>query len=178
MTYFSVHPTAQNIMVIDIGGGTSDISVISWGENVCEVLSIDGTTDIGGIDFNNLLYSWYIGKLKEKYNIVASQITKTAEVIIKDEIEVAKKELTDNKISKIYLPYLQINSQFLNEEFTISQSEFEELSHGLVDRILKLIEASIKQYKANSFLLLGGAGNTFGIKERIIKELNSHQLKE
>ena len=178
LTYFSKNPAEQIIAVVDIGGGTTDISVInSWGDSFYKVLTVDGTATIGGIDFSNLLYTWFLKKLDEKYNIQSSHITKAIEVIITDEIELAKKELSENTISKIYIPYLQINGIFLKEEIIISQIEFEQLSHGLVDQILDLIKKVTKGHNVVSFLLLGGASNTFGIKKRIINELNVRPIK-
>ena len=74
LAYFSTHPEEQTLTVLDIGGGTTDISVISWGENICEVLSVDGTTQIGGVDFSNVLNNWYLDKLNEKYCVISTQI--------------------------------------------------------------------------------------------------------
>ncbi len=172
LTYFSSHPEEQKIAVLDIGGGTTDISVISWGENVCEVIAVDGSTEIGGIDFSNLIYEWYLLRLKEKYNILSTNITKTVEVLIRDQIETVKKELSDNKICKIHLPYIEINGSFLEEEFALTQNEFERISRKIIDQIIRLIKDIINQHNITSLLLLGGASNTYGIKERILKELS------
>lgn len=179
LTYFSKNPEEQTIAVIDIGGGTTDISVINcWGDNFYKVLTVDGTATIGGIDFSNLLYDWYLERLNERFGLSSSQITKAIEVIIRDRIETAKKELTDNSFSSIYLPYLNINGQPLDEEFVVTQTEFERLSHDIVDQVLELIKRTIKEHhQILSFLLLGGASNTYGIKNRIINELNISPIK-
>jgi len=175
--YFSIHTEEQTLTVLDIGGGTTDISVIAWADNICEVLSVDGTTQIGGVDFSNVLNNWYLDKLKEKYGVSSAQISKAAEVIIKDEIELIKKELCENKLCKILIPYLEVNGHYLNEEISISQFEFTQLCQVLIDEIMVLVKAVTDKHKTDSFLFLGGGSNTFGIKERLCNELNIKPYK-
>lgn len=177
LAYFSAHPEDQSITVLDIGGGTTDISVISWGENICEVLSVDGTTQIGGVDFSNVLNTWYLDKLNEKYCVISSQISKAAEVIIRDEIELLKKELCENKICEILIPYLEVNGHYFKDAISISQFEFMQLCKVITDEIVLLVKAITEKHTTDSFLLLGGGSNTFGIKERLCNELEIKPYK-
>lgn len=42
----------QNIMVYDLGGGTFDVSLLTMGNGVFEVLGTDGNTHLGGEEFD------------------------------------------------------------------------------------------------------------------------------
>ena len=174
ITYSTKNTKEQVVMIVDIGGGTTDISVVEIGSDIYEVLYIDGDTDVGGIDFNNDLYNLFLSHLSFLYGISKSEISKSIEVIIKDEIERVKIELTDNNSSSIYLPWLSINGKFLNEEFNITRNEFKIISKKIAAEIINIIKRTKENFKKpiGSYILTGNASKTFGIKELIKEELN------
>jgi len=49
---------AETILVVDVGGGTTDISVLESFEGIIEVLSTDGDSRLGGDDFDRLIAGW------------------------------------------------------------------------------------------------------------------------
>merc|ERR1712004_697411 len=54
----------ETIMVFDLGGGTFDVSVLEVGDGVCEVLSTNGDTHLGGDDFDKVIVDWLADKFK------------------------------------------------------------------------------------------------------------------
>ncbi|GAG29234.1 unnamed protein product, partial [marine sediment metagenome] len=46
------------ICVLDLGGGTFDITIMEYGEGVVEVLSTAGDTQLGGTDMDNAIIDW------------------------------------------------------------------------------------------------------------------------
>merc|ERR1719414_2221403 len=48
----------ETIMVFDLGGGTFDVSILEVGDGVCEVLSTNGDTHLGGDDFDKKIVDW------------------------------------------------------------------------------------------------------------------------
>ena len=170
----------QTFLVIDIGGGTTDIAIIEYGDNVFEIKYVDGKTQLGGVDYTNVLFNWLLIQLNKKYDIKRSQINKTVEVFLFDELERVKLELSDNKTSKIHLPSFLINKQFLDEEFVLTQSKFKELTNKLNTEIVKMSKALSKQFnnKIDVYLLMGGASRVFGLKEMLKEELETSSIRK
>merc|ERR1712032_825142 len=54
----------ETIMVFDLGGGTFDVSVLEVGDGVCEVLSTNGDTHLGGDDFDSVIVKWMADEFK------------------------------------------------------------------------------------------------------------------
>src|SRR5690242_13092517 len=59
----------QTIAVYDLGGGTFDISILSIGEGVFEVLSTNGNTHLGGDDFDQRVLTWITDEFKREQGI-------------------------------------------------------------------------------------------------------------
>ena len=54
-----------NVIVYDIGGGTTDISLLSINNGIFEVKASVGNTHLGGIDFDNKIISYCINYFKK-----------------------------------------------------------------------------------------------------------------
>lgn len=50
----------QTVLVLDLGGGTFDVSILEVGQGVVEVLATGGDTQLGGDDFDNVIVDWLI----------------------------------------------------------------------------------------------------------------------
>ena len=50
----------MNIVVYDIGGGTSDVSILNFGGGVFEVISTNGDSHLGGEDFDQAIVNWLV----------------------------------------------------------------------------------------------------------------------
>ena len=63
---FSLKEKSENMIILDIGGGTTDISYLEYDDenNYYQVISTDGDSNLGSEDVNLLLYE----ELKNKYN--------------------------------------------------------------------------------------------------------------
>jgi heat shock protein 1/8 len=58
-----------NVIVYDIGGGTTDVSLLSITNGIFEVKASVGNTHLGGIDFDNKIISYCINYFKKNNNI-------------------------------------------------------------------------------------------------------------
>merc|ERR1711862_32536 len=59
----------ETILVFDLGGGTFDVSVLEVGDGVCEVLSPNGDTHLGGDDFDKKIVDWLAEAFKRDEGI-------------------------------------------------------------------------------------------------------------
>merc|ERR1712188_157633 len=63
----------EKIAVFDLGGGTFDISVLEVCENVVEVRSTNGDTNLGGDDFDLLLIKYLVLEFKKEHQMDISK---------------------------------------------------------------------------------------------------------
>src|SRR5690606_10138939 len=54
----------ENILVLDIGGGTFDITLMEYRDEVCQVLGIGGASQLGGLDFDKQLVKHILENFK------------------------------------------------------------------------------------------------------------------
>ena len=66
----------QNILIVDVGGGTADFSVLSIDDGIFEVKATRGDSFLGGEDFDNCLVNHFVADLKGKHKV---DITKNKE---------------------------------------------------------------------------------------------------
>ena len=52
--------------MLDLGGGTFDVSLLETGDGVCEVLATAGDTHLGGNDFDQRIADWIFDAFEKK----------------------------------------------------------------------------------------------------------------
>src|SRR5919204_2045815 len=57
------------IAVLDLGGGTFDVTLMEMGEGVFEVVSTSGDTQLGGMDMDNALIQWLVTEFKGEHGV-------------------------------------------------------------------------------------------------------------
>ena len=63
----------KKIVVFDLGGGTCDVTLLSFEDGICEVLATNGDSHLGGIDFDRRLVEHCIADFKRKTGIDVSK---------------------------------------------------------------------------------------------------------
>lgn len=168
-------------LVYDLGHGTFDVAVVtakSKGEPYQLHLN-DGLPDVGGKDFDAILYDEICRKLKVEYDYIPKN-SNAREVIRNVAIEI-KHELSNSEksIHNISLP----GGNIANVEIT--RAKFEEKGRILINQTLELVDNVMKQakkdkIKIDSIILSGGASQmpmvTNGIKQLIKDEDISLQV--
>jgi len=84
---------SQTILVLDLGGGTFDVSVLEVGDGVIEVKSTNGDTHLGGDDWDQAVVDWLAAEYKKEQGIDLSR-DKQALQRLKEAAEKAKIELS------------------------------------------------------------------------------------
>ena len=52
------------MLIFDLGGGTSDVSILTIEDGILEVKSTAGDTHLGGEDFDNRMVNHFIAEFK------------------------------------------------------------------------------------------------------------------
>ena len=123
------------ICVLDLGGGTFDITLMEYGSGVVEVLSTAGDTQLGGTDMDNHIIDWIESEFKKKEGIDLTNDSK-AMIRIKDAAEKAKIELSTTISTTINLPYIsQKEGNPVHLEMELTRAKLESLIEPVLKRL-------------------------------------------
>jgi len=129
------------ICVLDLGGGTFDVTLMEIGDSVFEVISTSGDTQLGGMDMDNALVGWLVSEFKSETGVDVSK-DRQAMQRIRDAGEKAKIELSSTLETTINLPFLaQKGDRPLHLEKRLTRAKLEEL----IEPVLARLEGPIKQ---------------------------------
>ena len=152
--------------IYDLGGGTFDISILSFNKGVFEVLSTGGDSNLGGDDFDNLIFDDCIKSLNIT-NLSATQIQ-----TIRQLAKTAKEELT-TKNSADFL----VNG----DTYSILKTHFESLSEELISKTLLLTKRAIRDAGVDlsdvkEVIMVGGSTRMSLVRDRVSKIFNKPVL--
>ncbi len=144
-------------MVLDLGGGTFDVSVLELFEGVMEVHASTGDNYLGGEDFVSVLVEMFMAEHGESlggsYKTLDSQLQNK----IRQSAEAAKRSLSHEKTAKMKLRHE--GRAWFSE---IGRAAFEEASKTLLGRLRSPLEqalrdARIRAADLDAMVLVGGA---------------------
>ncbi len=152
----------MKIMVVDLGGGTLDVTIMDYGSGVFEVSSTSGDTHLGGTDMDKALFDFVCGEFKKDSGIDLSN-DRSIHYRLYEAVEKAKIELSTTLETEINLPFITVDSnntpQHLN--IKITRSKLEQLVKPIVDKIntpmeQSLNDAGLNPTKIDKIILVGG----------------------
>ena len=172
LAYGLDHGQAQKIMVYDLGGGTSDVSLIEIGDNLIEVLATAGDNHLGGDDFDERLTDYIVDtyKKQEKVNLAKDPVALQR---VRDAAEEAKKALSSQMITTINLPFITtVRNEPKHLEMEITRAMFNELTRDLVDRTEEpvrraLSDAGVSASELGMVLLVGGSTRIPAVQDKV-----------
>lgn len=172
----------QKIMVFDLGGGTFDVSIIEIGNGLIEVLSTSGDNHLGGDDFNEIIAKYIVDEFRRIEGIDLSH-DQVAMQRINEAGEKAKIELSTMITTIVNLPFItNTSSGPKNLEVEISRAKFNELTKGLVDRVVipmqnALNDARLTPQELNKIILVGGSSRIPAVQDKI-KEITGKEASK
>ena len=149
------------LAVLDLGGGTFDVTLMEIGEGVFEVVSTSGDTQLGGSDMDDRLTDYLLAEFKKKEGVDLSDDRKAMQRF-KDAAEKAKIELTGTLQTTINLPFIaQKDGNPVHLETTLTRAKLEELVDPVLKRCEPPVENAFKDAKwkpddVDRIILVGG----------------------
>lgn len=153
------------ILVLDLGGGTFDISVMEINGNVMEVVAICGDNHLGGEDFTKRIIDLFLEengldkKDAENYNAVLYNMA-----------ERAKYEITNNKIS--HMKCMIADKEYC---YSLDEKTYEEKTIDLLEKIRKLTLQAIEESKYEpheiSDIIMVGGGTKLSIVRKLVEKM-------
>ena len=163
------------VAVIDDGCGTYDVSILSFGGGVFEVLSTAGNTHLGGDDFDQVIIDWLVDEFMEDENFDLSK-DPMAMQRLKEAAEKAKIELSNTTSTELNLPYItSIDGTPKHFIKTLTRAKFEQLSSDLIKQHIEPIKNALKSAKieakdVDEAILVGGTTRIPAI-QNLVKEI-------
>jgi len=164
----------QKIVVFDFGGGTHDVSILELGDGVCEVLSTDGDTHLGGDDVDQKIIDWLADEFMAEENM---DLRKDAMALqrLREAAEKAKIELSSSAQTEINLPYVTATASGPKHLVkTLTKAKFDQLIDDLVARTIKPCESALKsaglsKSDIDEIILVGGSTRIPAVQEAVEK---------
>jgi molecular chaperone DnaK len=166
--------TEQKILVVDLGGGTFDVSVLQLGNGIYEVKATSGNNHLGGDDFDNEIVRWMIKHFRTTENIDLLK-DKMALQRLREAAEKAKIELSTMMSTSINLPFIAADAQGPKHlETELTRAKFEEMVSPLIQATLEPLQRSLKdadlQPKDIDRILLVGGSTRIPAVQRAIQD--------
>ena len=169
----------QNVLVVDIGGGTADFSILSIDEGMFEVKATSGLPFLGGEDFDNAMVDHFAKEFKRKHK---QDITgnKRSMRRLKTACERAKRTLSSSTSAS-----LEIDSLYEGIDFytSITRAKFEQLTDSLFKKCLQpiekvMVDSKLDKGEIQEVILVGGTTRIPRLQKMVSDYFNGKQLNK
>ena len=147
--------------VLDLGGGTFDVTIMEMDNGVFDVISTSGDNELGGTDMDEALIDYFADIFKAD-NGIDLRDDPAAKQRLRDAAEKAKIELSNTLKSTINLPYIWSDSSGPKHlEHDLSRAKLEDIVGSVIARCEKPIKKAFKDAKmkpgdVDKVILVGG----------------------
>ena len=172
LTYgFHDRTVERHFLVIDLGGGTFDVTLMEVFNGTLEIVATAGECFLGGEDFTDRL----VGAVLKEEGIVleTAELKEPLRVArLRQTCEVAKRELVDREESSVALPDSLGQVGEKSKTVRISRRAFAELVAPLVARLRGPIDKALRDgdrapADVDEVILVGGATRTAAVRDFI-----------
>lgn len=159
------------LMVMDLGGGTFDISIVEQTDDIMEVVAVCGDNHLGGEDFTRLLMKLFL-----EANGIQEPLKQGEEMALWKQAEQAKRMFAIFGTGKMHG---EIEGK--SYVYEISEQDYEKECFPLLERIRKLALKSVEESKYEmqdiSEILMVGGGLKLSVIQNMIIKLMGKQLE-
>ncbi len=149
------------IAVLDLGGGTFDVTIMEMDNQVFEVISTAGDTALGGTDMDRLILEHIVEEFKKDEGVDLSK-DPMAMQRVREAAEKAKIELSTSISTDINLPYVTATDsgpKHLN--ITLTRAKMEQIIEPVITKLdapiqKALKDAGLSRGDVDKVILVGG----------------------
>lgn len=169
----------QKVVVVDLGGGTLDLSFLEIGDGVYDVVSVNGDIQLGGKDIDDLLVDYAINDIGTRYNIDLKDKKYTNDCArLRDGCENLKIQLSATSKYTMVLPYFLNITEY---QLDLTRQQLESIIQPFLSKFQSVLKKAFAEEKANGFcpeqvVLVGNATRMPAI-ERIVSQVFGRDVK-
>lgn len=145
--------TEQQFIVLDLGGGTFDVSIIEYFDGVLEVHSSAGDSSLGGEDFTTALVRHFIKKNKIDENEISAPNMQRLYVCA----ETAKREFRSSKPSVMSFEHKGESLETRLDDAQMKSATVSLLTRLRAPMSMALQDAKLRAGQVDDVVLVGGA---------------------
>ena len=161
----------KTFLIVDLGGGTFDVSLVELFDGVLEVKASSGETFLGGEDFTLALAA----RVLELHGMPFERTELTAPQLVSRmvwECEIAKRRLSAQDSVVVRIPDRSGDLTEQAPTFTVERAQFQGWTAHILDRIEAPIrrvlrDAGVRPADVNEIILVGGATRMPAVVERV-----------
>ena len=167
----------QNVVIFDMGGGTTDVTVLTIEDGVFQVRSTCGDTHLGGEDLDNRLVEYFLEDIKKRHDRELEPNGKAARRL-RSACERLKRNLSSSQQGSIELESLFEGVDFFSN---ISRLRFETLTNDLFLKAITCVDQALKDSKLSKLeihqiILVGGCTRIPRVQELLSEYFNHKTL--
>jgi molecular chaperone HscC len=136
---FATGDDESTVLVIDLGGGTLDVSLLHSFEGIMEVKATAGDIWLGGEDFTDAIAAAFLTEAGKAAGIPPFSANLSVHGAIRRQAEVAKRTLSDADSAQ-----LAVNHEGKPVTWTLTRDRFEQISEPLLARIRLPLERALR----------------------------------
>lgn len=165
------------VLIVDCGGGTHDVSLLTVGDGVCEVKATAGDTHLGGADFDSELTDYLAKQFRRKSGLNVME-NKRAMRRLRTAAERAKRNLSTSTQAQIEIDSLMDGVDYTD---VLTRARFESLSQTTFERVMNPISevlrnASVSKDRVDEIVLVGGTTRIPKIQQQLRTYFNGKEL--
>ncbi|TXI03849.1 MAG: Hsp70 family protein [Rhizobium sp.] len=172
--WFTELATAQTIMVVDLGGGTFDLSLVRYQKNEVRVIASGGDLQLGGLDWNRALEVAIGKQFQKEFNIDPMKDRETAQALA------LEAEQTKRSLSVRPKAALTCAAGGHRKTYQVELEQFERLTRDLVDRMevltLDLLKENQMGWAKVDVVLTTGGSSRMPMVRSLFKKLSGRTL--
>jgi molecular chaperone DnaK len=162
LSYGFAHRQSGTMMVIDLGGGTYDVSILDVHDGAVAVRASSGDARLGGADWDTVIAEWVVETFLRQEAIDLRR-QRQAMQRIREAAERAKIALSTEDETEIHLPFIATSSDGPRHlRLRLTRRQFETLAEPLLARLSLpvqrvLSDAGLDATTLDAVVLVGGA---------------------
>jgi len=183
LAYNTINKKNETIVVIDIGGGTFDITIMKNYDGIQKVIATGGDLNLGGIDFDEIIIEIVLKEILNNNNLdIRNDLIAMNQLRLSS--KKAKEDLSYLDSTSIVIPYLALTENGpIHLKYELKKIDFERKSKKLLTKIIKIIEDTFNNNKIDfkiidKVIFIGGTTRIPFIKNEIIKYFSDKMNKK
>jgi molecular chaperone DnaK len=154
--WFAELANDQTVLVFDLGGGTFDLSLVSYNQSEVRVKASGGDLNLGGLDWNLALEKFAAEQFEREVGI-DPRLDRESMQSLALEVEQVKRALSVRPKAS-----LVVQNAGRRKSYGISREQFEQLTEPLVKRLEEITRGMLKLHRlgwqdVDAILITGGS---------------------